>query len=137
MDESGRARPHTLGPPFRNQVIARLWLSASAMRLGPPATDDEITFMEALLGRTPPADLLAWWRRSSGTSGSDRLLLMPRSTPYTIDQAMDSRKVMLEIAAASSGENVTWLIAAPAGSPCTLWLPIAPQVDAPRGNLIS
>ncbi|GAA2637197.1 hypothetical protein SMC26_08000 [Actinomadura fulvescens] len=27
VDEPGRHRPHTLGPPFRNQAIARLWLS--------------------------------------------------------------------------------------------------------------
>ncbi|MFI0446907.1 SMI1/KNR4 family protein [Actinomadura sp. 6N118] len=117
-------------------VWLRRHAPASAAELGPPATDDDLAIVEALLGRTPPADLRAWWRRSCGTSGSHRLLLMPRYTPYTIDEAVDSREVMLEVASAFSNDD-TSLIAEPAGSPCTLWLPVwLPIADDGGGSYL-
>jgi cell wall assembly regulator SMI1 len=96
----------------------------SAAHLGPPATEDDIAFVEALVDRQLPAGLLAWWRRSCGTTGH-RELLIPTYTPYTIDEAVDRREMMLEIASCEDDAETAELAGQPAGSPCTpCWLPV-------------
>lgn len=97
---------------------------ASAARLGPPATTDDIAFVEALLNRPLPADLTGWWRRSCGVTDFAGGRLIPSGyVPYSIDEAVDCREMMLEVA---SGDDaaIAALVAQPAGSPCTGWLPV-------------
>ena len=96
----------------------------SAAHLGPPATTDDIAVVEALLNRPLPADLAGWWRRSCGVTGfGEGRLIPPRHAPHTIDEAVDCREVMLEVAAAGDAATAA-LVAEPAGSPCTCWLPV-------------
>lgn len=94
----------------------------SAAHLGPPATEDDIAFVEALLNRRLPPDLLAWWLRSCGTTGF-RVLLIPAYVPYTIDEAVDCREIMLDVASCDDDAETAELANQPAGSPCTYWLP--------------
>lgn len=90
----------------------------TAAQLAPPATPDDILFVESLLGGPLPADLSAWWHQSCGVTGFvEGRLIPPRYAPYTVDQAVECREVMLEIAAAEG------VLAEPAGSPSTAWLP--------------
>jgi cell wall assembly regulator SMI1 len=90
----------------------------TAAHLAPPATPDDILFVESLLGRPLPADLSAWWHRSCGvTAYVEGRLIPPSFAPHTVDEAVECREVMLEIA---SGEDV---LAEPAGSASTDWLP--------------
>jgi cell wall assembly regulator SMI1 len=100
----------------------RRYAPVSAAHLGPPATKDDIAFVEALLDRQLPADLLAWWRRSCGTTGF-RVQLIRTHVPYTIDEAVDCREVMLDVASCDDDAEVAELASQPAGSPCTYWLP--------------
>jgi cell wall assembly regulator SMI1 len=108
----------------------RHYAPVSAAHIGQPATDDDIALVEALLDRPLPADLLAWWHRSCGATGFVEGRLIPGYTPYTVDQAVDRRELMLDIAPCDDGAETAALVAEPAGSPCTpywlpVWLPIA------------
>ncbi|MET0236953.1 MAG: SMI1/KNR4 family protein [Kibdelosporangium sp.] len=104
---------------------------ASAARLAPPATTDDIAVVEALLNRPLPADLIGWWRQSCGVTGFvGGRLIPPHHAPYTIDEAVDCREMMLEVASCDDDADIAALVAEPAGSPCTpywlpVWLPIA------------
>ncbi|MFB9909061.1 SMI1/KNR4 family protein [Allokutzneria oryzae] len=103
----------------------------SAAHLGPPAVDKDIAVVEALLGRSLPTDLLAWWRHSCGVTGFvGSRVIPPRYAPYMVDEAVDCREGMLEAASCEDDAETAVLLAEPAGSPCTpywlpLWLPIA------------
>jgi cell wall assembly regulator SMI1 len=103
----------------------------TAAHLGDPVAEDDIALVEALLDRSLPADLLAWWRQSCGATGSvEGRLIPPGHTPYTIDQAVDHRELMLAIASCEDAMETAALVAEPAGSPCSpcwlpVWLPIA------------
>jgi cell wall assembly regulator SMI1 len=101
----------------------------SATHLGPAATTRDISVVEALLGRPLPADLLEWWQRSCGATGFAEARLIPGYTPYTVEQAVECREIMLEVTD-SDDADIAVLAAEPAGSPCTpgwlpMWLPIA------------
>jgi prepilin-type processing-associated H-X9-DG protein len=90
----------------------------TAAHLAPPVTPDDLMVVESLLGTRLPADLSAWWHQSCGVTGFvEGRLIPPSYAPYTVDEAVDCREVMLEIA---SAEDV---LAEPAGSPNTVWLP--------------
>ncbi|MDQ7908289.1 SMI1/KNR4 family protein [Phytohabitans sp. ZYX-F-186] len=102
----------------------------SAAHIGQPATQDDIAVVEALLDRPLPADLVAWWRRSCGATGFVQGRLIPGYTPCTVDQAVDHRELMLDIASCQDRAETATLVATPAGSPRTpywlpVWLPIA------------
>ena len=51
-------------------------------------------------------------------------MLPPRYAPYTIDEAIDCRDLMLEVDSCADDTELAALIAQPAGSPCTCWLPV-------------
>lgn len=90
----------------------------TAAHLAPPVTPDDLMVVESLLGTPLPADLSAWWHQSCGVTGFvEGRLIPPSYAPYTVDQAVDRRELMLEIASAEG------VLAEPAGSPCTAWLP--------------
>lgn len=103
------------------------WLGTNAPttgeHLGVPARRDEIPAVATLVGEPLPDDLVAWWRRSCGTTGFLAARLLTGHAPYSIDEAVACRTMMLEIAGCDDAE-LAELSAEPAGSPCQNWLPM-------------
>jgi len=104
------------------------WLRVNAPtsdeHLGTPARKDAIPPVATLVGEPLPDDLVAWWRRSCGTTSFFAgQLLPPGFAPYSIEQAVECRAMMLDIAACDDSELAA-LSAEPAGSPCWNWLPM-------------
>ncbi|GAA2640441.1 SMI1/KNR4 family protein [Actinomadura fulvescens] len=107
------------------------WLAENApdalARIGPPAAAAELAEAEAALGVALPAGLLAWWRRANG---ADRpwhgrpFDLLPGYCPVPIEMALDTRRILLEIAEADEcdADEIAELEAQPAGSWCDTWL---------------
>ncbi len=108
-----------------HRIVAWLHHNAptSAAHIGPPATASEIAVVEALLNRPLPADLLAWWRHSCGVTDFLKGQLLPHYTPFTVDQAVERREGLLDIDSFDDAETIA-LVAEPAGSECTFWLPV-------------
>ncbi|WP_158847745.1 SMI1/KNR4 family protein [Saccharothrix deserti] len=103
------------------------WLRTNAPttdeHLGVPARRAEIPPVATLVGELPD-DLIAWWRRSCGTTDISAAGLLTGYAPYSIDQAVDCRTMMLRIAACEDDAELAELSAEPAGSPCRNWLPM-------------
>jgi cell wall assembly regulator SMI1 len=103
------------------------WLRANAPttdeHLGVPARQAEIPPVATLVGELPD-DLVAWWRRSCGTTRPSDALLLTGHAPYSIDEAVACRAMMLTIAGCEDDATLADLSAEPAGSPSWNWLPM-------------
>jgi cell wall assembly regulator SMI1 len=109
-------------PTFPGHTLARS-APVSTRHIGPPARRSDIATVEALLRQPLPEDLLAWWRHSCGTTDPHQLRLIPPNfTPYTVDEAVDFRELMLEIAESMPVDEAAEH--EPAGSPTITWLPM-------------
>jgi cell wall assembly regulator SMI1 len=108
-----------------------LWLGryapvvAAAVR--PPASAAEIATVQDALGVTVPADLAAWWRRANGVPGTS--LLPPFCGPHPIAEALESRRIFLEVQGCYGDDpedagEATEIAAEPAGTPGGQWLPV-------------
>ncbi|WP_020669484.1 SMI1/KNR4 family protein [Amycolatopsis nigrescens] len=116
----------------------REWLGQHApavlAMLNPPADDADLDRAERATGVALPADLLAWWRLANGTDGRSNLL-PPWYSPYPITQALESRRIWLEVwhdeetrvfpDLPGVREYIDGLLKTPAGTPCQdMWLPV-------------
>lgn len=116
--------PHDIDDTWgRIEAWLRTNAPASDDHLGVPARRDEIPPVATLVGEPLPDDLVAWWRRSCGTTSFFAGRLLTGFAPYSIDEAMECRTMMLEIAACDDADLAD-LAAEPAGSPCWNWLPM-------------
>ncbi|MBB5803714.1 cell wall assembly regulator SMI1 [Saccharothrix ecbatanensis] len=109
------------------------WLRTNAPttyeHVGVPARKADIPPVAALVGELPE-DLIAWWRRSCGTTKPMAARLLVGYAPYSIEEALDCRSVMLGIADMLDIAGGKEQSAKPAGSPTRLswspmWVPIA------------
>jgi cell wall assembly regulator SMI1 len=105
---------------------------AVAAAVGPPASTDDIAAVEAALDVPVPADLAAWWRRANGVPRTS--LLPPFYGPHPIVEAMESRRILLEVQGCygddpDDAQELAEMAAEPAGTPggqwLSVWLPIA------------
>ena len=111
----------------RDRIVAwsRANTPVTADHLGPPATTEDITVVESLLDRPLPADLLAWWCHSCGMTGFvEGRVVPPGFAPYTIDQAVDCRELMLAVA--SPDWSPRWLPVAHDGGGNHLFVDLGP-----------
>ncbi|MCT2587091.1 SMI1/KNR4 family protein [Actinophytocola gossypii] len=110
------------------------WLRINAPtteeHLGGPARTDEMARITSLVGGPLPDDLVAWWRRSCGTTSPLAARLLNGHTPYSIIEAVDRRSMMLDVA----GPDDAALAAEPAGSPCWNWLPMWVPIGGDTGG---
>ncbi|GAB3442422.1 SMI1/KNR4 family protein [Actinophytocola sediminis] len=103
------------------------WLRTNAPtsdeHLGIPARRDEIPPVATLVDEPLPDELVAWWRRSCGTTNfiAGRLLL--GHAPYSIAEAVECRAMMLDIGGLDDAD-LSELSAEPAGTPSWNWLPM-------------
>ncbi|XVU29567.1 SMI1/KNR4 family protein [Actinoplanes sp. CA-054009] len=94
---------------------------ADADEVGPPAGEADLAAAERAVGVALPADLVAWWRSADGVGHGFRLL--PGFAPYSVRDALASRRTWLEVSAPSGDSGA-------AGSAChgvwlPRWLPVA------------
>lgn len=116
--------PHDVDAAWdRIEAWLRTNAPASDDHLGIPALRATIPPVAELVGEPLPDDLVAWWRRSCGTTSFHAGGLLTGFAPYTINEAMECREMMLRIAACDDSELAA-LAAEPAGSPCWNWLPM-------------
>lgn len=116
--------PHDVDAAWdRIEAWLRTNAPASDDHLGIPALKATIPPVAELVGEPLPDDLVAWWRRSCGTTSFHAGGLLTGFAPYTINEAMECREMMLRIAACDDSELAA-LAAEPAGSPCWNWLPM-------------
>jgi cell wall assembly regulator SMI1 len=116
--------PHDIDDTWdRIEAWLRTNAPASDDHLGVPARRHEIPPVATLVGEPLPDDLVAWWRRSCGTTSFFAGRLLTRFAPYSIDEAVKCRTRMLNIAACDDSELAD-LAAEPAGSPSWNWLPM-------------
>ncbi|MEU4771670.1 SMI1/KNR4 family protein [Micromonospora sp. NPDC023644] len=112
------------------------WLRQHAPRaravLRPPASETDLAAAQEAVGRQLPPDLRAWWLYADGARfGLDvdgGTLIPPGFVPYSVDQALESRRLWMDVArqlalfdqleAFISSENNR-----PAGTRCDTWLP--------------
>jgi cell wall assembly regulator SMI1 len=103
------------------------WLRTNAPtsddHLGVPALRATIPPVATLVGEPLPDDLVAWWRRSCGTTDFRAGQLLTGFAPYSIDEVVECRTMMLRIAGCDDSE-LAELSAEPAGSPCWNWMPM-------------
>lgn len=107
--------------------------NAPGLVFSPPASAEDITAAEKILGLTLPADLAAWWRHFGGIGDEYNRweLVPPHWQPYSLSEALRNRTLMIEairgIAFSSPEEEAAFEAAAlrePAGTQCPeLWLP--------------
>ncbi|MEV4283571.1 SMI1/KNR4 family protein [Actinoplanes xinjiangensis] len=116
---------------------------SEAAELRAPAAQEAIAAAEQRLGVPLPADLVAWWRAADGMAGRGSLL-PPMFTPYSVEEALLSRRSWLDRSERSSlresvdPDALDAQVAMPAGTKCygiwpPLWLPIA--ADGGGGDL--
>jgi cell wall assembly regulator SMI1 len=111
-----------------------------AAQVRPGASEAVLAAAQREVGAWFPADLLEWWRAADGMEG-DCSLLPPMFTPYSVTQALESRRRWLGMSARSAmAEIARPEISAgePAGTPCryvwlAAWMPIA--ADGCGGDL--
>jgi cell wall assembly regulator SMI1 len=121
----------------------RAWLGEHAPAVlelvNPPASEPDLFGVAEEIGAALPEELLDWWRIADGFSG--HVGLIPSFfTPYSVEQALQIRQIMLEVwcdeatrvmpLPPGAQEYVDEQLAAPAGTPCPdvwlpVWLPIA------------
>jgi cell wall assembly regulator SMI1 len=129
LDKWSTSRLNTGMPHHIDDIWDRIeaWLRtnapASDEHLGVPARRDTIPPVATLVGEPLPDDLVAWWRRSCGTTSFLAGRLLTGFAPYSIEEAVECRTMMLKIAACDDSELAD-LSAEPAGSPCWNWLPM-------------
>lgn len=118
-------------PPTVDESWDRIvgWLGRHAPRIAaainPPATESALAQAEATLRLPLPADLMAWWRRANGMRWTNPLpgaLVPPGFVPYSIEDALKSRRMWLDVMRAYDEQSE--LPPGPAGSPCDVWLPV-------------
>lgn len=105
------------------------WLSRHAPpvagAVNPPATEPALARAEAAVGTQLPADLVAWWRRAGGmrmTNPHPGALLPPGFVPCSVDDALESRRIWLEVTRGGGAEPES--SSGLAGSPWDTWLPV-------------
>jgi len=121
--------PHDIDDSWdRIEAWLRTNAPATYEHVGVPARRDEIPPVATLVAEPLPEDLIAFWRRSCGTTSFSAARLLTGHAPYSIDEAVACRTLMLKIAACDDAELAD-LSAEPAGSPCwnylPMWVPIA------------
>jgi cell wall assembly regulator SMI1 len=116
--------PHDLDDTWdRIEAWLRINAPTTAEHLGVPARTDEIPPLATLVGEPLPDDLIAWWRRSCGTTSFSAARLLTGHAPYSIEDAVECRAEMLAIKALDDAD-LSALSAEPAGFPCWSWLPM-------------
>jgi cell wall assembly regulator SMI1 len=97
-----------------------------AAEINAPAGEQALAAAAAAVGTPLPADLIGWWQRADGMRGtrvSVGALLPPHYVPLSIREALESRRVWLEVAADADGTQGVER-PEPAGSPCDVWQPV-------------
>ncbi|MFF5078542.1 SMI1/KNR4 family protein [Actinoplanes sp. NPDC000266] len=94
---------------------------ADAADVRAPAAEADLEAAESAVGVPLPVDLAAWWRTADGVG--PRFHLLPGFAPYSVRDALASRRTWLEVSEPSGDTE-------PAGSAChgvwlPQWLPVA------------
>lgn len=134
-------------------AISRIdaWLHQHAPRaravLRPPASEPDLAAAQEAVGRPLPPDLRAWWLYADGAqfglNADGGSLIPPGFVPYSIAEALKSRRVWMDVArqvarqiapvrqwdAFISSENNR-----PAGGRCETWLPAWLPVATNQGG---
>lgn len=108
---------------------------AVAGAIDPPAAESVLARAETAVGVPLPADLVAWWRRADGmrwTNPHPGALLPPRFVPHSVQRALESRRMWLEVMSSCHEEPEP--PSGPAGSPGDVWSPVWMPIAADGGG---
>ncbi|WP_084757668.1 SMI1/KNR4 family protein [Micromonospora cremea] len=123
------------------------WLRQHAPRvraaLRPPASEQDLAAVEEAVDQPVPSDLLSWWSDANGASpqADSGSLVPPSFVPYSVADALRSRRTSMEVARQIAPIPIAELEAfisshssRPAGTRCETWLPAWLPIASDHGG---